>query len=61
MHSYTIYDQFIHTLKSTIRNLGKQKGLEKHPILPIHDGGLKSGETVLCTPKNHTLAHYYRF
>lgn len=41
-------------------NLNKNKNLEKPHILPLHAGGLKTGKTVLCTSKNHTLAHYYR-
>jgi hypothetical protein len=48
-------------LKQVEKNLDlKTKNLEKHHILPLHAGGLKSGQTVLCTSKNHTLAHYYR-
>jgi len=44
----TIYQSFITYLYH----------LEKHPILFLHDGGNKN---VLCSPKNHTLAHYYRY
>ena len=40
----------------------KQNGsYEKHHILPLHDGGLKNGPTVLCSSQEHTLAHYYRY
>jgi len=35
--------------------------LEKHHILPYHDKGTKNGPVVICTFKNHTLAHYYRY
>ena len=57
-----IYEQFILHLKKEEKHLNlKSQNLEKHHILPLHDGGLKNGEVVLCTSKNHTLAHYYRF
>lgn len=44
---------------SNLQSCGPE--VEKHPILPLHDGGLKNGPVVLCTPKNHVLAHYYRY
>lgn len=47
-----IYEQFIEYLK---------KEESKYHILPLHAGGLKNDPVVLCTNKNHTLAHYYRF
>lgn len=57
-----IYDQFIKYLKEEEKNLNKNdKNLEKHHILPLHDGGKKGGPKILCTSKNHTLAHYYRY
>ena len=58
-----IYEQFINYLKSKQNqlNYSKEDNLEKHHIIPIHDKGLKNGEVVLCTSKEHTLAHYYRY
>lgn len=62
-----IYDQFIkylkveeNKLKLKEKYLQKNSNLEKHHILPIHAGG-KNGPVVICTKKNHTLAHYYRY
>jgi hypothetical protein len=57
-----IYYQFIDYLKKEEKKLNKNhKNLEKHHIVPLHDGGKKNGSIVLCTTKNHTLAHYYRY
>lgn len=57
-----IYEQFIEYLKKEEKQLNlKDKNLENHHILPLHAGGLKNDPVVLCTTKNHTLAHYYRF
>lgn len=58
-----IYEQFIHFLKTeeNFLKLNQLKNLEKHHIIPLHNGGLKKGSVVLCTPKKHTLAHYYRY
>jgi hypothetical protein len=57
-----IYEQFITYLKKAETFLNrKDKNLEKHHIIPLHDGGKKDGETILCTSKQHTLAHYYRY
>lgn len=57
-----IYDQFIEYLKKEETKLDlNAKDLEKHHILPLHDGGQKNGSVVLCSRQNHTLAHYYRF
>ena len=57
-----IYDQFIKYLKKEETKLDLNlKGLEKHHILPLHDGGQKNGPVVLCSRQNHTLAHYYRY
>lgn len=58
----SIYEQFIEHLKHEETKLDlTAKNLEKHHILPLHDGGQKNGPVVLCTSKNHTLAHYYRY
>ena len=60
----TIYEQFIDYLIGLEKHgftPNEQKNLEKHHILPYHDGGSKEGSVVLCTSKNHTLAHYYRY
>ena len=57
----TIYEQFIEYLKKEEKNFDLSKNYEKHHILPLHDGGSETGPVVLCTAKNHTLAHYYRF
>lgn len=59
--SITIYKQFLDYLKNEEKYLDKSKDYEKHHILPLHDGGSKRGPVILCTAKNHTLAHYYRF
>nr|QXI88207.1 hypothetical protein [Ulva intestinalis] len=57
-----IYYQFIDYLKKQESKLNlKENNLEKHHILPLHAGGKKDGNIVLCTSKNHTLAHYYRY
>lgn len=63
-----IYDQFIKYLKKEEKKLNKlnkkerqDKNLEKHHILPLHDKGKRKGPIILCTSKNHTLAHYYRY
>lgn len=63
-----IYEQFITYLQEQETKLNlkekyleKNSNLEKHHILPFHAGGLKDGPIVICTAKNHTLAHYYRF
>lgn len=63
-----IYEQFIKYLKDQEKNLKlkdkylkKNSDLEKHHILPLHAGGKKEGPVVICTSKNHTLAHYYRY
>jgi hypothetical protein len=57
-----IYEQFINYLKEEEKKLSlKNNHLEKHHILPLHTGGKKDGQIVLCTSKNHTLAHYYRY
>jgi hypothetical protein len=55
-----IYDQYISFLKSKQYN-SKDK-LEKYRIIPGHDGGTYSSSNVLlCTFKEHTLAHFYRY
>jgi hypothetical protein len=54
-----IYNQYISYLQLKEHNLDEK--VEKHHILPIHDGGLKNGQIVLCTFKEHTLAHLYRY
>lgn len=57
-----IYKQFIEYLKKKEKNLNlRDNNLEKHHILPLHAGGKKDGEIVVCTFKDHTLAHYYRY
>jgi hypothetical protein len=59
-----IYDLFIEYLKNEEKKGFKScesLDLEKHHIVPLHDGGEKNGPVVLCTRKNHTLAHYYRY
>ncbi len=60
---HNIHDQFLEYLKKEEKSLDQKKDsdLEKHHIIPLHDGGTKYGQTILCTAKNHTLAHYYRF
>ena len=61
MTNENIYEQFIKYLKKEEKKLNLNKNnLEKHHILPLHAGGKKEDPVVLCTEKNHTLAHYYR-
>ena len=58
----TIYEQFIEYLKKEEKTLNlKDNNLEKHHIKPLHNRGLPDGEVVICSAKNHTLAHYYRY
>jgi hypothetical protein len=60
----TIYDSYIEYLKNEEKKGFKScesLDLEKHHIVPLHDGGEKNGPVVLCTRKNHTLAHYYGY
>ena len=64
--SNSIYNQYITYLQrwefTWQQNLRiKQRQGEKHHILPFHAGGKKEGLTVFCTPREHALAHYYRF
>lgn len=62
MTNNNIYKQFIDYLKKEEKKLDlNEKNLEKHHILPLHSGGSKDGPVILCTQKNHTLAHYYRY
>lgn len=63
-----IYEQFIEYLKDQEKKLKlqdkyleKNSNLEKHHIFPLHAGNKKEGPVVICTSKNHTLAHYYRY
>lgn len=56
-----IYEQFIFYLQTKENTLLPTISYEKHHILPLHDGGQKNGPVVVCTPKNHTLAHYYHY
>ena len=57
-----IYEQFIQYLKEEEKNLNlNDNDLENHHIKPLHDGGKKDGDIVICSSKNHTLAHYYRY
>ena len=58
-----IYEDFInylYILEKTLKTMSNLN-IEKHHILPLHAGGTKNGPCVLCTSKNHTLAHYYRY
>jgi hypothetical protein len=62
MTNQNIYQQFIEYLKKEEKQLNlKTNNLEKHHIKPLHYGGLPDGEVVICSAKNHTLAHYYRY
>lgn len=58
-----IYEQFIAHLLELEKHLllEPDSDIEKHHILPFHDGGLKLSSTVYCSSTNHTLAHYYRY
>lgn len=58
-----IYEQFMAHLLELEKSLllEPSSDIEKHPILPFHDGGSKLSETVYCSSANHTLAHYYRY
>lgn len=58
--TFCIYDQYISYLKAEKKN--PQDKLEKHRILPAHaNGTYDSCNVVLCTFKQHTLAHLYRY
>lgn len=62
--TFNIYEQLIVYLLQLEKQsdfFHKKPILEKHHILPLHDGGKKEGSIVFCTPQNHTLAHYYRY
>jgi hypothetical protein len=62
MTDFLIYNQFINYLKHREKNgFNSGEEVEKHHILPFHDGGNKKSEVVVYTPKNHCLAHYYRY
>lgn len=55
-----IYNQYISYLQAKTRN--PQDKLEKHRIIPRHaNGTYESWNVVLCTFKEHTLAHFYRY
>lgn len=57
-----IYTQFIEYLKSLEKaGFDSKESIEKHHVFPKHAGGSLSGEVVLCSAKNHVLAHFYRF
>lgn len=58
-----IYDAFCLHLKKKEAGLIKAKvrRLERHHILPIHAGGKKDGPCIWTLPKDHTLAHFYRW
>lgn len=62
MTNALIYNQFINYLKyEETKGFHLNEEVEKHHILPFHDGGDKKSEIVVCTSKNHCLAHYYRY
>jgi hypothetical protein len=52
------YDSFIGTLKS---KAPAGPAVQKHHIVPLHAGGLKIGETVLCPIEDHAKAHEIRY
>ncbi len=55
-----IYSSFISHLQTVTYPVGTK--LEKHRVLPQHDGGrYTDGNVVLCSFENHRLAHYYRY
>lgn len=55
------YDQFIAELKTAESTLDwSSANVQKHHILPIHDGGEVKGEVVRCTIENHGKAHLIR-
>jgi hypothetical protein len=55
-----IYTQFIEYL--WMKEYPKEKKLEKHRILPQHDGGTYDiDNVVLCSFEDHRLAHFYRY
>jgi hypothetical protein len=55
----TIYDQYIEYLQSK-EKLQNSDICQKHHIIPKHTS-FPNNQTVVCTSKEHTLAHYYRF
>ena len=59
-----IYVDVINYLKKDEKHLLKKtnhRNLERHHIIPFHQGGFKEGPVILCTSRNHALAHYYRY
>nr|YP_009105652.1 putative HNH homing endonuclease [Xylochloris irregularis]AIT94377.1 putative HNH homing endonuclease [Xylochloris irregularis] len=62
MPTTNAYDQFIKLLKQKAKvGFDKDVLLQKHHILPLHAGGLVSGETVLCSIEDHAKAHLIRY
>ena len=56
-----IYSQFIQYLQDLEkRGLGFEAEVEKHHIIPKHTG-YSNNVVVRCSPRNHSLAHFYRF
>nr|YP_636209.1 putative site-specific DNA endonuclease [Tupiella akineta]AAV80633.1 putative site-specific DNA endonuclease [Tupiella akineta] len=58
----TIYSQFSEYLQDLEKQrcFGFEEEVEKHHIIPKHTGYLNN-VVVRCSPRNHTLAHFYRF
>ena len=55
------YDCFCAFLKEKAKALQPGPGVQRHHILPLHAGGHKKGETVLCTLKDYGKAHLIRY
>jgi hypothetical protein len=62
MRDGNAYDEFIAYLQQKVETVSVQNVLvQKHHILPFHDGGLVNGETVVCSLKDHAMAHLIRY
>lgn len=63
IHLTNVTFHFLNHLRQREQTLlqTKTKNLERHHILPKHDGGKDQDEVIFCTPQDHTIAHLYRF
>ena len=55
------YQLFCAFLKEKAQTLKPSPGVQRHHIVPLHAGGAKKGETVLCTLNDHGKAHLIRY
>lgn len=55
-----LYFDCIEILKKRVKLLNGRV-IHFHHIVPIHDGGKKTGETIPCTHRDHARMHYIRW